>query len=111
MTTKNLTQRQWEARQAQIARILRKPYTRMIIPDEDTGTFTAEMLEFPGCVTQGDTVDEAYDNLSHVAAAWLDVLLDQGDAVPGVWIEQQSRRWREQLGLSDRPQSAQERES
>jgi len=42
---------------------LRAPYSRVLIPDDESGTYTARILEFPGCVAQGDSVAEAYECL------------------------------------------------
>ena len=43
-------------------------YARVITPEADGG-YSAEIVEFPGCVTQGETVEEAYANLED-AAFW-----------------------------------------
>ncbi len=61
---------------------LKKPYSRMLIPDEDTGTFTAQILEFPGCLAQGDTPQEAYERLERVALSWIETALDAGQDIP-----------------------------
>ena len=59
---------------------LRQPYARIVIPSE--GGYHAEILEFPGCYSQGDTVDEAYRNLENAALGWVDACLSQGQDVP-----------------------------
>lgn len=61
--------------------ILKKPYARILIPTED-GTYSAELLEFPGCYTQGDTPQEAMDNLDDAAEAWIDAAIEQGQDIP-----------------------------
>jgi predicted RNase H-like HicB family nuclease len=61
---------------------LRAPYSRVLIPDEESGTFTAEILEFPGCISQGDTAEEAYKNLEAAAKAWIEAALDLGQEIP-----------------------------
>ena len=43
---------------------LKKPYSRVVVPDEQSGTYTAQILEFPGCITQGKTPQEAYEKAS-----------------------------------------------
>ena len=48
---------------------LKLPYARILIPGED-GRFSAEVLEFPGCYSQGDSAGEAFTNLEKAAAAW-----------------------------------------
>ena len=58
------------------------PYSRILIPDPDSGTFTARVMEFPGCVAQGDTAAEAYANVESAAEAWVQAALDLGQAIP-----------------------------
>ncbi len=61
---------------------LKQPYLRILIPDRETGTFTAEIMEFPGCVAQGDTPQEAYERLEKVALSWIETAVDAGQDVP-----------------------------
>ena len=60
---------------------LRQPYARVVIPDE-SGGFTAEILEFPGCFAEGDTVEEAYKDLESAAESWIDAHSAQGHEIP-----------------------------
>jgi len=61
---------------------LTQPYSRILIPDEKSGTFAAEILEFPGCVSQGDTAQEAYERLEEAAKGWIEAALDLGQEIP-----------------------------
>jgi predicted RNase H-like HicB family nuclease len=61
---------------------LRRPYARVLTPDDETGTYTAEILEFPGCIAQGETPDEAYERLESAAAGWVEAALDMGQEIP-----------------------------
>lgn len=61
---------------------LEMPYARVLTPDKETGTFTAEILEFPGCIAQGDTPEEAYERLESAAAGWIEAALDMGQEIP-----------------------------
>lgn len=61
---------------------LKRPYSRILVPDEETGTYTAKIAEFPGCVAQGDTPEEAYRNLEVAAESWIEELLGMGQVVP-----------------------------
>lgn len=61
--------------------ILKKPYTRGLVPQED-GTFFAYIIEFPGCSATGGSVQEAYDELERIAVGWIDACLDLGHALP-----------------------------
>lgn len=58
------------------------PYTRILIPDEETGTYSAEIAEFPGCFAQGETPEEAYKELEEVAKSWIEAALDLGQEIP-----------------------------
>lgn len=60
---------------------LKLPYARTVIPLEEGG-FYAEILEFPGCYAQGETIDEAYKNLEIAAESWILVSLDRHQEIP-----------------------------
>ncbi len=61
--------------------VLKKPYARILIPEDD-GTYSADILEFPGCHAEGDTPSEAISNLEEAAASWIEAALEQGQAIP-----------------------------
>lgn len=60
---------------------LREPYSRILIPEEEGG-YSAEILEFPGCFSQGDTAQEALSNLEEAAENWIEATLAQGRPIP-----------------------------
>jgi antitoxin HicB len=62
-------------------RYLGLPYTRVLVPDPDGG-FVAEVLELPGCITHGDTPDEAYAELQDAMAGWIAASLAAGRTIP-----------------------------
>jgi antitoxin HicB len=64
-----------------IAAYLRQPYARLVIPEDD-GTFRGEILEFPGCLTTGDTPADALSSLEEVARAWLEGALEHNQPIP-----------------------------
>jgi len=61
---------------------LKQPYTRIVIPDSKTGTFSAEILEFPGCFSEGKTIEEAYEHLEKFAESWIEASLDLNQTIP-----------------------------
>jgi predicted RNase H-like HicB family nuclease len=61
---------------------LKEPYSRVLIPDEESGTYTAVILEFPGCIAQGDTPQEAYEHLEDAAKDWIEAALDLNQEIP-----------------------------
>jgi predicted RNase H-like HicB family nuclease len=68
-------------REETIKSYLKKPYRRVLIPVEEGG-FSAEVLEFPGCLAIGETAAEALANLEEVAEDWLRAALEQGYEIP-----------------------------
>jgi predicted RNase H-like HicB family nuclease len=60
---------------------LRKPYARVIVPD-DEGRYAAQVLEFPGCYSEGESPDDAYRNLEEAAQNWIESALEQGLPIP-----------------------------
>ncbi len=66
---------------SRVSRILRQPYSRVIIPD-DQGGYAAQILEFPGCFADGDSPEEAYSNLEEVAESWVEAALAQDFPIP-----------------------------
>lgn len=57
--------------------IVGKAYARRLIPDE-TGGYVASIHEFPGCIADGDTAEEALSNLDAAASSWVKVALSTG---------------------------------
>jgi predicted RNase H-like HicB family nuclease len=65
----------------EMSEILKRPYTRVLTFERD-GRVTAEITEFPNCVTWGSGVDEALRRLESVAADWIEAALEQGQEIP-----------------------------
>jgi predicted RNase H-like HicB family nuclease len=63
-----------------VSAILRKPYGRIIEPEED-GTFSARIAEFPGCFSWGESVSEAYASIEQAAWGWLRAAIRQGMSI------------------------------
>jgi predicted RNase H-like HicB family nuclease len=64
-----------------IKEIMDRSYARVLVPDE-SGGYVAEVLELPGCISEGDTPDEAIDNLEDAMRGWLRVALEDGRRIP-----------------------------
>ncbi len=43
-----------------------------IIEIEPDGGYSAEVAELPGCVTEGDTLEELKDNLREATEGWIE---------------------------------------
>ena len=47
---------------------------KVIIEKDDSGYFTAEVPAFPGCFSQGKTIEEAKLNIKEAIDGWLEVM-------------------------------------
>lgn len=54
----------------------------VIRPDHEDGGFIAECLEIPGCLSQGDTIEETLANVKEAAEGCLLSMLEHGDPLP-----------------------------
>src|SRR5450755_3689178 len=66
---------------AEVERLKALPYTRELLPNED-GTWFARIIEFAGCMTEGDTQAEALGMLDDAMTDWLTVKLEDGNPIP-----------------------------
>ena len=57
------------------------PYTRELIKEPEGGWFV-RIKELPGCMSQGDTVEDAMTMIEDAMRGWLDVSLEDGDDIP-----------------------------
>ena len=57
------------------------PYSVKIIPDE-SGLYFAEIEELPGCMTQGDSLEETLRNIEDAKRGWLTVAIKKGIKIP-----------------------------
>ena len=64
----------------QLADYLKLPYHRIIRPDE-SGYWSARVLELDGVLSEGETVAEAAENLNVAMGLWIDHVLAQGRAI------------------------------
>ena len=57
------------------------PYTIELIPEPEGGWFVA-IKELPGCMSEGDTPEEALEMIEEAKQLWLEVSLEDGDPIP-----------------------------
>lgn len=55
---------------------------KAIIHKADEGGYWAEVPALPGCVTQGDTIEELHNNLHEAIEGWLSVDEERQEAKP-----------------------------
>ncbi|HLF21705.1 MAG TPA: type II toxin-antitoxin system HicB family antitoxin [Aestuariivirga sp.] len=52
------------------------------LPPEDGGGFVATVPDLPGCMSDGETPEEALVNVQDAIAAWIEAAKDMGHKVP-----------------------------
>ncbi len=59
-----------------------KRYTVVLTPDAEDGGYVVTVPALPGCVTQGDTLDEAMAMAKDAIELWIATLADRGEPIP-----------------------------
>ena len=54
------------------------PYQMEIIPDTEEGGYVASFPDLPGCLTLGDTIEEAIKNAEDAKYAWIEAAMEDG---------------------------------
>lgn len=55
---------------------------RIVLEQDEDGVFVAEAPALPGCVTQGDTREQALANAREAVELYLESLRENGEPVP-----------------------------
>ena len=58
------------------------PYRLEIVPDTDEGGFIASYPELPGCLTVGNTAEEAVKNAEDAKKAWFFAAAEENIVIP-----------------------------
>ena len=62
-------------------KILNNKYTAIFEPDMEAGGFTVTIPALPGCISEGDTFEEAMKNIQEAASLYLETM-DISEDVP-----------------------------
>lgn len=57
-------------------------YTAVFEPDEKSGGFTVTIPTLPGCISEGDTFEEALRNIEEAAGLYIEVMQDRKRNIP-----------------------------
>ena len=76
-----------ETAKKDLAYYMALPYTYTIVPDPDDGGFAIKVNELPGCMSQGDTLDEAMIRIREAMEGWLEVALEDSISIPEPGVE------------------------
>lgn len=56
-------------------------YTAVFMPSDDGTKFFARVPDLPGCITTGNSLSDAIDQITDAASGWLVVAEDNGDTI------------------------------
>lgn len=56
------------------------PYRLEIVEDQEEGGYVVSYPDLPGCVTCGDTIEDAMNNAKDAKKAWIEAALEIGRA-------------------------------
>lgn len=65
-----------------IEEYLALPYKMEIVPDLDEGGYALNWPELPGCVTCGETLEQAVRNAEDAKYTWLETAIEEGVEIP-----------------------------
>ncbi len=57
-------------------------YTVVLEPNDEEQGYTVTVPALPGCVSVGDTVDEALENVKDAILLWINMARKSGEDVP-----------------------------
>lgn len=57
-------------------------YTATFIPNEDGTKYFCRVPDLPGCITTGNSLDDAIEMITDAANGWLVVAEDEGNEIP-----------------------------
>lgn len=57
-------------------------YRIEIVPDDLEGGYVVHFPELAGCISQGETIEEALENLKDAKRAWLEAAMDDLEVIP-----------------------------
>ncbi len=55
---------------------------RVLLNEEPEGGFTVTVPSLPGCITFGDTLDEALAMAKEAIEGYIEILKEQGEVIP-----------------------------
>lgn len=64
-----------------IAEYMKLPYKMEITPDTEEGGFAVSFPDLPGCLTVGDTIEEAIKNAADAKRAWFEAAIEDGVSI------------------------------
>jgi predicted RNase H-like HicB family nuclease len=54
----------------------------ILIPDPEAGGYTVEVPSLPGCISEGDTLEEALANIKEAIELHIESMIEDGEPIP-----------------------------
>lgn len=61
---------------------IKMPYRLELVEDKEEGGYVASYPELPGCITLGDTLEDAVNNANDAKREWLLAAIEEGIDIP-----------------------------
>ena len=61
---------------------MNKPYKMEVQMDIEEGGFVVSFPDLPGCITCGNTIEQAYANAEDAKKCWIEAALEDGTEIP-----------------------------
>ena len=65
-----------------IEEYLALPYRMELAPDVEEGGYVVSFPDLPGCLSSGETVEQAIENAADAKKTWMEAALEEGLAIP-----------------------------
>lgn len=59
-----------------------RQYTIILEPDTEEGGYTVTVPALPGCITQGDTIEQCIERAREAIAGYIESLRSDGEPIP-----------------------------
>ena len=57
-------------------------YPIQLVYDQEEGDWEAQILDLPGCMSDGSDPNEAVENIKDAQYSWIEVCIERGNEVP-----------------------------
>lgn len=75
-------------------KVLDYPFSVRHLSPEEGGGYLIEFPDLPGCMSDGETIEETIENGKDAAACWISAAKESGRAIPKPGqLEKQSGKW------------------
>ena len=58
------------------------PFITSVLPEAESGGYLIEYPDLPGCMSDGDTIQEAIENGKDAVRSWIETAKAHGDEIP-----------------------------